>query len=83
MPKHSLKIAVLLAALSVAPASAGNQLTSGAGHDRSACPQKNARQGTTAAPAASSPRKAAPTTVIVKSSGFFAPGPRFMSDLTL
>jgi hypothetical protein len=39
---------------------------------------------TVASPVQTQHRKAAvPTTVIVKSSGVFAPWPRFMSDLTL
>ena len=83
MPSNSLNIAVLLVAMLLAPGAAGRQPISGSTHERSACPQKSARAATVIAPSPTPQRKPAPRTVIVKSGGFFAPWPRFMSDLTL
>lgn len=57
MPTHTIRMAALLALLSVAPAAAGRQPMAGMKHDRSGCPHQNARAG--AGNASATPSQAA------------------------
>jgi hypothetical protein len=84
MPKHTLKLLVLLTALSVAPASAGEwNFRPAAYHDEGGCPYERARIA--AAAAAWTAEQKGETTITLTdrvppdSSLFIGPGSRFLT----
>jgi hypothetical protein len=83
MPKHTLKLLVLLTALSVTPASAGEwNFRPAAYHDEGGCPYERARMAEAASWTA--PQEAVTTITLTDrvppdSSLFIGPGSRFLT----